>query len=61
VRRGDVVDQGDVGTGDAGEVGDVAGLADPILYVGSFSEWSRSAMPVATGADPGEPLPRNGR
>ena len=33
----------------------VAGLPDPILYVGSFSDWSRSAMPVATGAEPGEP------
>jgi thiosulfate/3-mercaptopyruvate sulfurtransferase len=32
----------------------VAGLPDPILYVGSFSDWSRSGMPVATGAERGE-------
>lgn len=33
----------------------VAGMPDPILYVGSFSDWSRSAMPVATGPEPGDP------
>lgn len=33
----------------------VAGLPDPILYVGSYSDWSRSGYPVATGADPGPP------
>ena len=33
----------------------LAGLPDPILYVGSYSDWSRSGEPVATGADPGEP------
>jgi thiosulfate/3-mercaptopyruvate sulfurtransferase len=33
----------------------IAGLPDPILYVGSYSDWSRSAMPVVTGADPGRP------
>jgi thiosulfate/3-mercaptopyruvate sulfurtransferase len=33
----------------------VAGLPDPILYVGSYSDWSRSGEPVATGAEPGEP------
>lgn len=33
----------------------VAGMPDPILYVGSFSDWSRSGYPVATGPDPGEP------
>jgi thiosulfate/3-mercaptopyruvate sulfurtransferase len=33
----------------------LAGLPDPILYVGSFSDWSRSGMPVVTGAEPGEP------
>jgi thiosulfate/3-mercaptopyruvate sulfurtransferase len=32
-----------------------AGLPDPILYVGSYSDWSRSGEPVATGPDPGEP------
>jgi thiosulfate/3-mercaptopyruvate sulfurtransferase len=33
----------------------LAGLPDPILYVGSFSDWSRSGEPVATGPDPGFP------
>lgn len=32
----------------------VAGLPDPILYVGSYSDWSRSGEPVVTGPDPGE-------
>ena len=32
----------------------LAGLPDPILYVGSFSDWSRSGMPVATGAEAGQ-------
>jgi thiosulfate/3-mercaptopyruvate sulfurtransferase len=31
----------------------VAGLPDPILYVGSYSDWSRSGEVVATGAEPG--------
>ena len=35
-----------------------AGLPDPILYVGSYSDWSRSDEPVATGAEPGPPPPR---
>jgi thiosulfate/3-mercaptopyruvate sulfurtransferase len=34
----------------------LAGLPDPILYVGSYSDWSRSGMPIATGAEPGIPL-----
>lgn len=33
----------------------LAGLPDPLLYPGSFSDWSRSGMPVATGPDPGDP------
>jgi thiosulfate/3-mercaptopyruvate sulfurtransferase len=33
----------------------LAGLPDPILYVGSWSDWSRAGYPVATGPDPGEP------
>jgi thiosulfate/3-mercaptopyruvate sulfurtransferase len=33
----------------------LAGLPDPLLYVGSFSDWSRSGMPVATGSVPGDP------
>ena len=32
-----------------------AGLPDPILYVGSYSDWSRSGEPVVTGSEPGEP------
>jgi len=32
-----------------------AGLADPLLYPGSYSDWSRSGMPVATGDEPGDP------
>ena len=34
----------------------VAGLPDPILYPGSYSDWSRAGLPVAVGPDPG-PLP----
>ena len=30
-----------------------AGLPDPILYVGSYSDWSRSGEPIATGPEPG--------
>jgi thiosulfate/3-mercaptopyruvate sulfurtransferase len=33
----------------------LAGLPDPILYVGSYSDWSRSGDPIATGDDPGDP------
>ena len=32
----------------------VAGLPDPLLYPGSYSDWSRSGMPIATGDEPGE-------
>jgi thiosulfate/3-mercaptopyruvate sulfurtransferase len=32
-----------------------AGLPDPLLYVGSFSDWSTAGMPVATGDEPGAP------
>jgi len=31
-------------------------MADPILYVGSYSDWSRAGEPVATGAEPGTPV-----
>jgi thiosulfate/3-mercaptopyruvate sulfurtransferase len=31
----------------------VAGLSEPILYVGSYSDWSRSGYPIATGSEPG--------
>jgi len=33
----------------------LAGLADPILYAGSFSDWSRAGEPVAAGPEPGPP------
>lgn len=33
----------------------VAGLPDPILYPGSWSDWSRAGYPVATGPEPGDP------
>ena len=31
----------------------VAGLDDPTLYPGSFSDWSRTDREIATGAEPG--------
>ena len=31
----------------------VAGLPDPLLYPGSFSDWSRSGLPVVAGSEPG--------
>jgi thiosulfate/3-mercaptopyruvate sulfurtransferase len=31
----------------------VAGLPDGLLYEGSYSDWSRAGMPVATGDEPG--------
>jgi 3-mercaptopyruvate sulfurtransferase SseA len=33
----------------------LAGLPDPILYVGSYSDWSRSGLPIAVGPEPGAP------
>ena len=30
----------------------LAGLRNPLLYVGSFSDWGRSGMPVASGDEP---------
>jgi thiosulfate/3-mercaptopyruvate sulfurtransferase len=35
----------------------IAGLPDPLLYPGSYSDWSRAGMPIATGDAPGEPPP----
>ena len=32
-----------------------AGLPDPLLYPGSYSDWTRSGMPIATGSEPGRP------
>jgi thiosulfate/3-mercaptopyruvate sulfurtransferase len=31
----------------------IAGLPDGLLYEGSYSDWSRAGMPVATGDEPG--------
>jgi thiosulfate/3-mercaptopyruvate sulfurtransferase len=33
----------------------IAGLPEPILYVGSYSDWSRSGFPVAVGPEAGAP------
>jgi thiosulfate/3-mercaptopyruvate sulfurtransferase len=33
----------------------LAGLPDPIVYPGSYSDWSAADMPVVAGAEPGEP------
>jgi thiosulfate/3-mercaptopyruvate sulfurtransferase len=35
----------------------VAGLPDPLLYPGSYSDWSRAGEPVAVGSEPGA-MPR---
>jgi thiosulfate/3-mercaptopyruvate sulfurtransferase len=32
-----------------------AGLPDPILYPGSWSDWGGAGYPIATGPEPGEP------
>jgi len=32
----------------------VAGLPDPILYPGSYSDWSAAFFPIATGDAPGD-------
>lgn len=32
----------------------LAGLEDPLLYPGSYSDWSRAGLPVATGEAPGD-------
>jgi thiosulfate/3-mercaptopyruvate sulfurtransferase len=31
----------------------IAGLPRPLLYPGSYSDWSRSGLPIATGDEPG--------
>lgn len=33
----------------------VAGLPEPILYPGSYSDWTQSGLEVTTGPEPGEP------
>ena len=37
----------------------VAGLPSPLLYPGSYSDWSRAGMPIATGDEPGTFTPSN--
>jgi thiosulfate/3-mercaptopyruvate sulfurtransferase len=32
----------------------LAGLPEPLLYPGSWSDWSTESYPVATGMEPGE-------
>jgi thiosulfate/3-mercaptopyruvate sulfurtransferase len=32
----------------------VAGLDDPILYAGSYSDWVNAGLPVAVGPEPGD-------
>jgi thiosulfate/3-mercaptopyruvate sulfurtransferase len=32
----------------------IAGLPDPILYPGSYSDWTRAGLPVNTGPEPGD-------
>ena len=32
-----------------------AGLPDPLLYPGSYSDWTQQGLPVAVGSEPGEP------
>lgn len=32
-----------------------AGLPGPLLYPGSYSDWTQSGLPVATGPEPGDP------
>jgi thiosulfate/3-mercaptopyruvate sulfurtransferase len=34
----------------------LAGLPDPLLYPGSYSDWSRTDLPVAVGSEPGTPV-----
>jgi hypothetical protein len=35
----------------------LAGLDDPVLYAGSFSDWTTAGMPVLAGDIPGDPMP----
>jgi thiosulfate/3-mercaptopyruvate sulfurtransferase len=33
-----------------------AGLPDPLLYPGSYSDWTQSGLPIATGPEPGDAI-----
>jgi len=33
----------------------IAGLPEPILYPGSYSDWTQHGLPVVTGEEPGDP------
>ncbi len=33
-----------------------AGLTDPVLYVGSYSDWTQQGLPIAAGDEPGDPV-----
>jgi thiosulfate/3-mercaptopyruvate sulfurtransferase len=35
----------------------IAGLPDPVLYPGSYSDWTQAGEPVAVGDEPGSPPP----
>jgi thiosulfate/3-mercaptopyruvate sulfurtransferase len=39
----------------------IAGLPDPLLYPGSYSDWSRSEMSIAVGPEPGAVPPNPDR
>ena len=39
----------------------VAGLPDPILYPGSYSDWTTAGLPIAVGPEPGDPSPATPR
>ena len=32
----------------------IAGLPDPILYPGSYSDWTTAGLPIAVGPEPGD-------
>jgi thiosulfate/3-mercaptopyruvate sulfurtransferase len=34
----------------------IAGLPEPILYPGSYSDWTQHGLPVVTGEEPGDPI-----
>lgn len=36
----------------------IAGMPDPLLYDGSYSDWSTSGYPIAAGPEPGKPPDR---